>query len=166
MIAHPPDGSVRHARVSCNTQLSEPDHQFRRDVPAVLTEPHINSETDLVTRSCAPDRHLAVGQCILEPPVRGIDVKVGRVSFRANGMAMAVGSSTGLVKLVADAPTGEVLGYHLIGPGATELIAVASLGSPMRSTAAQLALGVYAHPTISESLKEAALAVQDQAIHC
>ena len=96
---------------------------------------------------------------------RGIDVKVGTFPYQANGKATALGRTEGLVKLVADGETGEMLGYHIIGQDATELLAAASLGSVLQATSRDVGRAVYAHPTLSEVLKEAALAVDRQAIH-
>lgn len=92
-------------------------------------------------------------------------VAVGRFPFRANGKAATVGRDEGFVKLVIDADYGEVLGCHIIGPEATELIAEAALGMAVGSPVGELGWTVHAHPTLSEALKEAALAAQGQAIH-
>lgn len=94
---------------------------------------------------------------------RGHQVRVGRFPFRANGMAAAIGASDGFVKLVTDGEQGEILGCHIIGPEATELIAEAVLA--IGSRAGELGGTVHAHPTLSESLKEAALAAQGRGIH-
>ncbi|OGO50627.1 MAG: dihydrolipoyl dehydrogenase [Chloroflexi bacterium RBG_16_68_14] len=96
---------------------------------------------------------------------RGLEVKVGTFPYRGNGKAVAMGRTEGLVKLVADARTGEIVGYHMIGQDATELLAEASLGSVLEATPRELGWAVHAHPTLSEIVKEAALAVEGEAIH-
>jgi dihydrolipoamide dehydrogenase len=96
---------------------------------------------------------------------RGIDVKVGTFPYRGNGKAIALGRTEGLVKLVTDAATREIVGYHMIGHDATELLAEASLGSVLEATPRELGWAVHAHPTLSEVVKEAALAVDGEAIH-
>ena len=96
---------------------------------------------------------------------RGIEVKTGKFPYRGNGKAVAMERTDGLVKLVVDAATNEIIGYHLIGQDATELLAEASLGSVLETTPAELGWTVHAHPTLSEVVKEAALAVDGQAIH-
>jgi dihydrolipoamide dehydrogenase len=96
---------------------------------------------------------------------RGIEVKIGTFPYRGNGKAIATGHTEGLAKLVVDAGTNEVIGYHLIGHDATELLAEASLGSVLETTPRELGWAVHAHPTLSEVVKEAALAVDGQAIH-
>ena len=96
---------------------------------------------------------------------RGIDVVTGRFPFRASGKAMAIGETEGFVKLVVDKATRAVLGYHIIGHGATEMLGEASLGAMLETTPSELGYAVHAHPTLSEALKEAALAVTGDAIH-
>jgi dihydrolipoamide dehydrogenase len=96
---------------------------------------------------------------------RGIDVKIGTFPYRGNGKAIAIGRTEGLVKLVTDASTREIVGYHMIGHDATELLAEASLGSVLEATPRELGWTVHAHPTLSEVVKEAALAVDGEAIH-
>lgn len=93
----------------------------------------------------------------------GHEVKVGRFPFRANGKAAAIGAGEGFVKLVTDAESGEILGCHIIGAEATELIAEAGLA--IGRTAEELGRTVHAHPTLSEAVKEAALAAQGRGIH-
>ena len=96
---------------------------------------------------------------------RGLEVKVGTFPYRGNGKAIALGRTDGLVKLVTDAATREIVGYHMIGQDATELLAEASLGSVLEATPRELGWAVHAHPTLSEVVKEAALAVDGEAIH-
>ncbi|MEX1254108.1 MAG: dihydrolipoyl dehydrogenase [Dehalococcoidia bacterium] len=96
---------------------------------------------------------------------RGIEVRVGKFPYRGNGKAIAMERTEGLAKLVADANTGEIVGYHIIGQDATELLAEASLASVLEATPRELGWAVHAHPTLSEVVKEAALAVNGEAIH-
>ena len=96
---------------------------------------------------------------------RGYQVKIGRFPFRANGKAMASADTDGFVKFVADADYGEMLGVHIVGPEATDLIAEAALALGMESTVADVSRTVHAHPTLSEAVKEAALAAEGKAIH-
>ena len=95
----------------------------------------------------------------------GIDVRVGTFPYRANGKATAIGRTEGLVKLVADAQTGDIVGYHFIGHDATELLVAATLGNALETTPRDLGSAVFAHPTLSEVVKEAALATSGEAIH-
>lgn len=107
----------------------------------------------------------SIGLTEAQAQAQGRQVKVGRFPFRANGKAMALGEREGLAKLVADAETGEILGCHLIGPEVTELLGELALGRLLEATPAELGLAVHPHPTLSEVLKEAALAVGNEAIH-
>jgi dihydrolipoamide dehydrogenase len=96
---------------------------------------------------------------------RGIEVKTGTFPYRGNGKAIAMERTEGLVKLVVNAATSEIIGYHMIGQDATELLAEASLGSALETTPRELGWAIHAHPTLSEVVKEAALAVDGEAIH-
>ena len=86
----------------------------------------------------------------------GFEVRAGRASFAASGKANAYGHRDGFVKLVFDAGTGVLLGGHVLGHGAVELIGELSLARGLEVTVGQLAQTVHAHPTLSESIKEAA----------
>ncbi len=96
---------------------------------------------------------------------RGIDVNVGTFPFRANGRAKALGGEEGLVKILADATTDRILGAHIVGPRASEMIAELVVALEFRGSAEDVARTVHAHPTLSEIVKEAALAVGGAAIH-
>ena len=96
---------------------------------------------------------------------KGIDVRIGKFPFRANGRALASDSAEGFVKLVADAKTDRLLGAHVICPAASELIQEAVSVMEFGGSSEDLARTVHAHPTLSEAVKEAALAVEKRAIH-
>lgn len=86
---------------------------------------------------------------------RGIDVKVSKAYFAANGMALAMGEGDGFVKCIARADTGVLLGVHIIGPEAASLLGEASVAVSNGLTAAQTALSIHSHPTLCECLKDA-----------
>jgi dihydrolipoamide dehydrogenase len=96
---------------------------------------------------------------------RGYDVKIGKFPFRALGKALAAGHEEGFVKLVVDKQYGEILGCHIIGRGATELIAEIGLARTLEATTAELSGTVHAHPTLSEALMEAALSAEGRSIN-
>jgi dihydrolipoamide dehydrogenase len=96
---------------------------------------------------------------------RGFDVKVGRFPFQANGKALGLGDYAGWVKLITDAKYGEILGGHMIGPEVTELLPELTIAQMMELTTAEIARNVHAHPTLSETLMEAAHAAEGHAIH-
>ena len=83
----------------------------------------------------------------------------------ANSRARRVGQSDGLVKVIADAKTDRVLGVHIVGPAASELIAEAAVAIEFHASAEDIARSVHAHPTFAEALKEAALAVTGHTIN-
>jgi len=95
----------------------------------------------------------------------GYSYKVGRFPMAASGKALAMGESGGMVKLVVDDEVGELLGAHMIGPEATELLGEVGLSRLLEGTTTELGWLVHPHPTISETIKEAALAVEGEAIH-
>ena len=95
----------------------------------------------------------------------GIDYRTGSFPFTASGRARAMRKTSGKVKILADANNDEILGIHIIGAHASELIAEGVLAMEYRATAEDLALTIPAHPTLSEAVHEAALAVDGEAIH-
>ena len=96
---------------------------------------------------------------------QGHDVKVGRFPFSALGKARVLGVSEGFVKVVAEAKYGELLGVHIIGNNASELIAEAVVAMEFGASAEDLARTCHAHPTLSEAMHEAALAVDKRSLH-
>jgi dihydrolipoamide dehydrogenase len=106
-----------------------------------------------------------VGKSEQQLKAEGIDYKAGSFPFAANGRARALGETTGFVKVLADAKTDEVLGVHIIGPTASELISEAVTIMEFRGAAEDIARICHAHPTLSEAVKEAALAVDKRALN-
>ena len=94
-----------------------------------------------------------------------INYKIGKFPFMANSRAKAVNESEGFVKILADQVTDKVLGVHIIGPHAGELIAEVALAMEFGASAEDIARTCHAHPTYSEAIKEAALAVDKRTIH-
>lgn len=106
-----------------------------------------------------------VGQTEQQLKKEGRAYKAGSFPFLANGRARALGDTTGFVKVLADAKTDEVLGVHIVGPVASELIAEAVTIMEFRGAAEDIARICHAHPTLSEAMKEAALAVDKRALN-
>ena len=107
----------------------------------------------------------SVGMSEEEAKAAGHEIKVGSFPFRALGKATIVGEVDGFAKFVADAGSGLLLGAHIIGPHAGDLLAEPTLALLVEGTAAEIAMSVHAHPTLTEVLAEAALAVDGAAIH-
>jgi len=113
---------------------------------------------------CEPEVAI-VGLSEADAHARGIEVKVGRMPFRANGKAVAVNQTEGFVKIVASKQYGEVIGCQIIGHHATDLISEVVLGKTLETTTAELGKAVHPHPTLSEAIMEAALAAEGEAIN-
>ena len=95
----------------------------------------------------------------------GRDVAVGKFPFTASGKAVALGETDGFVKVVADKATGELLGVHIVGPEATEIIHEFAVGRTLEATLEEMVHTIHAHPTLSEAALEATLGALGQAIH-
>ncbi|MGE0824945.1 MAG: dihydrolipoyl dehydrogenase [Candidatus Binatia bacterium] len=128
-------------------------------------------------REKGPD-HLKIPACVYCQPevaviglseeqakAKGYDVSIGKFPFMASGKAIAKGHDEGFVKMVVDKEYGEVLGCHIIGHGATDLIAEIGLARTLEATTAELGGTVHAHPTLSEAIMEAALSAEGRAIN-
>ena len=107
----------------------------------------------------------AVGKTEQELRVEGIEVKIGTFPFAAIGRAQASGETDGLVKLIADADSDQILGAHVVGPSAADLVQQIVIAMEMAASTEDLQLMVFGHPTMSEAVHEAALAVDGRAIH-
>ncbi|GAE46513.1 dihydrolipoamide dehydrogenase of branched-chain alpha-keto acid dehydrogenase [Mesobacillus boroniphilus JCM 21738] len=107
----------------------------------------------------------SVGLTEDEAKEKGHDVKIGKFSFKAIGKALVYGESDGFVKIVADKETNDILGVHMIGPHVTDLISEAGLAKVLDATPWEITHTIHPHPTLSEAIGEAALAVDGKAIH-
>lgn len=96
---------------------------------------------------------------------QGFDIKVGKFPFKAIGKALVYGETEGFVKIIADKKTNDLLGVHMIGPHVTDMISEAGLAKVLDATPWEMASSVYPHPSLSEAICEAALAVDGLAIH-
>ncbi|MBU1235241.1 MAG: dihydrolipoyl dehydrogenase [Gammaproteobacteria bacterium] len=106
-----------------------------------------------------------VGKTETQLKNEGVEFRVGLIPFLANGRALGQGDTTGFVKLLADAQTDRILGVHVIGNNASELIAEAVVAMEFGASAEDLARCCHAHPTLSEAMHEAALAIDKRALH-
>jgi dihydrolipoamide dehydrogenase len=107
----------------------------------------------------------SIGLTSAECEARGLTTKVGKFPFQASGKALINGEHTGFVKVIADAVSDEVLGVHMIGAHVTEMVAEASVAMLLEATAWELGSAVHPHPTLSEALGEAAMAVAGRSIN-
>ena len=147
MLAHKAE---EEGVVAAEVIAGKPVHTHHRTVPGVVyTWPEI----------------AVVGITERQATESGREVKVGKFPFSANGRARTAGETSGFVKFVADATTDEILGCHMIGPNVSELIPEVVLAMEYRGSSEDIGITVHAHPTLSETTKEAALAVLGRAIH-
>lgn len=106
-----------------------------------------------------------VGPTEQDLKAQGVDYRSGSFPFAANGRARAMGETAGMVKMLADRATDRLLGVHILGPQASELVAEAVLALEFEASAEDVARSIHAHPTLSEALHEAALAVDGRTLH-
>lgn len=142
-----------------------------------FAEGHVAAESVAGVETTPVNHGLVPGATYCEPEIGSVglseararelghDVKVGKFPFTANGRARIENLGVGFVKIVSEAKYGEILGIHIIGPHATELIAAGCAAIRLECTAEELARTVFAHPTVSEAIGEAAHAVFGHAIH-
>ena len=107
----------------------------------------------------------SIGETEEQLKARGVAYKVGKFPFTANARARAMGDTDGFVKILADATTDKVLGAHIIGPDAGTLIAEIAIAMEFGASSEDIARTCHAHPSLNESVKEAALAVEGRALH-
>ncbi|MCB0386923.1 MAG: dihydrolipoyl dehydrogenase, partial [Bdellovibrionales bacterium] len=125
-----------------------PDHVNYHTVPGVIyTWPELAS----------------VGKTEEELTAAEVQFKVGSFPFSANGRAKAMASTEGMVKILADAKTDKVLGVHILGPRASDMIAEAVVAMEFSASSEDIARSFHAHPTLAEVMREAALAVDGRA---
>jgi dihydrolipoamide dehydrogenase len=106
-----------------------------------------------------------VGKTEQQLKAAGVEYRSGVFPFSANARARALGDTTGLVKVLAQARTDEILGVHIMGPFAGELIAEAVLAMEFRGSAEDIGMICHAHPSLSEALKDAALGVDKRSLN-
>jgi dihydrolipoamide dehydrogenase len=147
MLAHK---ASREGIIAAEVIAGLPSAADYKVVPAVIfTDPEVGS----------------VGMSEEQAKAAGYDPVIGKFPFSVNGRAISVGQTAGMCKIVADRATDIVLGVHIVGPEASNLIAEATLAIEMGAVADDLRLTVHAHPTLSEALMEAAAVALGEAIH-
>ncbi len=129
-----------------------------------LNPPDINYENIPGCTYCQP-QVASVGLTEDKAKAAGYEIKIGKFPFMASGKAFAIGEREGFVKFIFDAKYGEILGVHIIGSEATEMIAEATLAKSLEATGESIIKTVHAHPTLSESIMEAAAQAYGEAIH-
>lgn len=117
--------------------------------------------------SCVYSHPQSAGVGLTEAQARqsGAVVRVGRFALEGNGKAIAIDEAAGFIKTVFNEATGELLGAHLVGPEATELVHGYTLAAALEATEADLMEAIFPHPTLSEAMHEAVLAAYGRALH-
>jgi len=142
--------ATREGEVAAENALGGSTKMDRRAIPAcIYTEPEV----------------AVTGLTEQQAKEAGYDVKVGRFTFKALGKALAINENVGLVKIVSEARYGEILGAHIIGPHATDLIHEVCVSMKLESTIEELMHTIHAHPTLAEAVMEAAQDVKGHSIH-
>jgi dihydrolipoamide dehydrogenase len=151
-------GGLQLAHVASHEGIAAVEHIARTDAHPV--------DPDMVPRCIYSSPEAAsVGITEQQAKDRGFDVKIGKFPFKAIGKALVHGESDGFVKIVADKASDDILGIHMIGPHVTDLISEAGLAKVLDATPWEVASLVHPHPSLSEVMGEAALAVDGKAIH-
>lgn len=151
-------GGLQLAHVASHEGITAVEHIAGKD-PAPL-------DYNLVSRCIYSNPEVSsVGMTEAQAIEKGHKVKVGKFSFRAIGKALVFGESDGFVKIIADEMTDDLLGVHMIGPHVTDMISEAGLALVLDAVPWEIAHTIHPHPTLSEAIGEAALAVNGKAIH-
>jgi len=127
-------------------------------------KPHVNFNTIPWVIYTSPEIAW-VGKTEQQLKSEGVDFRTGMFPFSANARARALGDTSGMVKFIAHARTDEILGVHVIGPMASELISEAVVAMEFRGSSQDIGMICHAHPSLSEAMKDAALAVDKRALN-
>ena len=131
-----------------------------------IAKKHAQVNYDLVPSVIYSHPEIAwVGKNEQELKLQKIDYKVGKFPFAASGRALAVDQSVGFVKVLSHKKTDTILGVHVFGPAAAEIVQQALISMEFGASSEDIALTMFSHPTVSEAFHEAALASNNQAIH-
>jgi dihydrolipoamide dehydrogenase len=151
-------GGLQLAHVASHEGISAVEHMANENPEPI--------DYSLVSKCIYSNPEIAsVGLTENEAKEQGHNLKVGKFSFRAIGKALVYGESDGFVKIVADKDTNDILGVHMIGPHVTDMISEAGLARVLDATPWEVAHTIHPHPSLSEAIGEAALAVDGKAIH-
>ncbi len=158
-----PTPSLAHVASAEGIRAAE-DISIRNGNPHRLEKNHLNYNYIPGCTYCHPEV-ASVGLTEAKAISLGHELQIGKFPFSASGRAQAQGDITGMVKIISDKKHGEILGAHIIGGAATEMISELTLGASMELTVKELSLTIHAHPTLSEGVMEAAAAVLGEAIN-
>lgn len=158
-----PTPSLAHVASAEGIRAAE-DISIRSGNPHKLVKHPLNYDYIPGCTYCHPEV-ASVGLTEAKAIAQGYELQIGKFPFTASGRAQAQGDTTGMVKIISDKKHGEIIGAHIIGGAATEMIAELTLGANMELTVKELAMTIHAHPTLAEGVMEAAAAVLGEAIN-
>jgi dihydrolipoamide dehydrogenase len=158
-----PTPSLAHVASAEGIRAAE-DISIRSGNPHKLSTYPLNYDYIPGCTYCHPEV-ASVGLTEAKALAQGFELEIGKFPFTASGRAQAQGDTTGMVKIISDKKHGEILGAHIIGGAATEMISELTLGANMELTVKELAMTIHAHPTLAEGVMEAAAAVLGEAIN-
>jgi dihydrolipoamide dehydrogenase len=151
-------GGLQLAHVASHEGITAVEH--------IAGQNPITLDASLISKCVYSNPEVAsVGYTEQEAKEKGFQVKTGKFSFRAIGKALVYGESDGFVKLVVDEKTDDLLGVHMIGPHVTDMISEAGLARVLDATPWEISKTIHPHPSLSEAIGEAALAVDGKALH-
>jgi dihydrolipoamide dehydrogenase len=151
------NGGLQLAHAAAHEAIAAVDHLLGGKTHA--------ADSDRIPRAIYSRPEVAsIGLTEDEARKRGHDTKVGKIPFQAIGKALVLGETDGFAKVIADSKTGDILGVHIVGPHATDLISEASLAMVLNAVPWEVGQAIHPHPTLSEALGEAILAVEGNSI--
>ncbi|GIM44955.1 dihydrolipoyl dehydrogenase [Collibacillus ludicampi] len=151
-------GSYQLAHVAAHQGIIAVDHMIKSEV-------HPYQPLSVPRCVYSHPQVASIGFTEQEAVQKGLELKVGKFPFKGIGRALTLGNSDGFVKIICDAKTDQIIGVHIIGTDATELIGEAALGMLLQATAWEVSLTIHPHPTLNEIFGEATLAVEGQEIN-
>ncbi|MFD1018654.1 dihydrolipoyl dehydrogenase [Thalassobacillus hwangdonensis] len=151
-------GGMQLAHVASHEGIIAVEHMADKN-------PHPMNTDEVPTCIYSSPEVASVGMTEEQAKERGYDVKTGKFSFKAIGKAMVFGETDGFVKIIADKKSDDLLGVHMVGPHVTDMISEAGLAKVLDATPWEIAHSIHPHPTLSEAIGEAAMAVDGKQIH-
>ncbi len=150
-------GKLLLAHVATTQGVAAAERIAGRETPAL-------NYSDMPRATYCQPQVASIGLTEAQAMAKGLNIKVGKFQFRNNGKASGIAETEGMVKLITDAKYGDLVGAHMVGPDVTELLAEVGVLKMLEGTASDLGWMTHAHPTLSEVVKQAALAATGEAI--
>ncbi len=150
-------GKLLLAHVASTQGVAAAERIAGKETPAI-------NYSDMPRATYCQPQVASIGLTEAQAKAKGLNIKIGKFQFRNNGKASGIAETEGMVKLIMDAKYGDIIGAHMVGPDVTELLAEVGVLKMLEGTASDLGWMTHAHPTLSEAVKQAALAAIGEAI--